>query len=177
MAEEEGKMKRSPQFRLISVTGNLFTASVSHSLAHCISKDCRLGRGIAKSFRDKFGRVDEIRGQNIGVGGVAILNLGQRSVYNLITKERYFDKPNHDSLGRALRAMRRDALERNIKKIAMPRIGCGLDLLEWEQVRNLLVSVFKDTDIEITIYTLGGDGQSNCRHEDKERKGREKRSE
>ena len=157
--------------------GDIFTMSSSYSLAHSISKDCKLSRGIARMFKSNFGRVDEIRDQKTDTGGVAILDLGQRVIYNLVTKERDPDKSIYDSISRALKAMQRDAIERNVKKIAMPRIGCGPDWLEWEQVKDILVSVFKDTDIEITVCTLRGNGQRGSKLADRTRKGEERKSE
>jgi len=54
------------EFVLEEVVGDLFSASSSYSLAHCISRDCKLGKGIAKLFRMRFGRVDEIQEQEVG---------------------------------------------------------------------------------------------------------------
>ena len=41
-----------------------------------------------------------------------------------------------------------------IKKLAMPIIGCGLDKLEWSKVKDLIIQVFKNMDIEILICYL-----------------------
>ena len=114
------------------VNGDLFTVSEDFSLAHCISKDCKMGKGIAKIFRNKFGRVDEIKACNARVGGVAPLKLCEnRYIYNLVTKPCYFCKPTYWALRRSLETMR-DHMERNdVTKLAMPAIGCGLDGLDW----------------------------------------------
>lgn len=50
--------------------------------------------------------------------------------------------------------MKKHAMEHNIGAIAMPRIGCGLDGLVWDRVRDILTDIFKDTDIKITIYSI-----------------------
>ena len=72
------------------VKGDLFSGpGKGVSLAHCISEDCRLGKGIAKMFREKFGRVDEIQKMGRGVGEVAAVRHGSRFVYNLVTKPKY----------------------------------------------------------------------------------------
>ena len=88
---------------LKEMVGDLFSAPRPHSLAHCISWDCRLGKGIAKIFRDRFGRVEEIRKQEVGVGGVAVLKEGNRFIYNLVTKKRYYDKPRLADLRHSLK--------------------------------------------------------------------------
>ena len=53
---------------------------------------------------------------------------------NLITKERYFHKPTIITMRHALEKMKQICLENNIKKIAMPVIGCGLDRLNWNEI-------------------------------------------
>jgi len=42
----------------------------------------------------------------------------------------------------------------DIEKIAMPLIGCGLDRLDWEQVKDVIEDVFGETDIEILVCKL-----------------------
>jgi O-acetyl-ADP-ribose deacetylase (regulator of RNase III) len=87
-------------------------------------------------------------------GGVAVLKRDERFIYYLITKVRYSDKPTYDSLRASLEAMKEHCLKHNVKALAMPRIGCGLDLLKWEEVSIILVETFHDTDICITVYSL-----------------------
>ena len=36
-------------------------------------------------------------------------------------------------------------------RIAMPKIGCGLDQLNWQDVEGIIREVFADTDIEILV--------------------------
>ena len=40
------------------------------------------------------------------------------------------------------------------KKLAMPKIGCGLDGLEWETVRGIIHSVFEWSNVEIMVCSL-----------------------
>ena len=40
----------------------------------------------------------------------------------------------------------------NINKLAMPKIGCGLDRLQWGEVSQMIKDVFQNMDIEIRIY-------------------------
>ena len=44
--------------------------------------------------------------------------------------------------------------EYGITKVAMPRIGCGLDRLNWDDVRPMIEEIFKDMDIEILVCVL-----------------------
>jgi len=140
-------------FHLKEVDGDLFTSN--SSLCHCISKDCRLGKGVAKIFREKFGRIKELEESGAKIGGVATLKVGDRYIYNLVTKPKYSDKPSYDSLRRSLEAMKEHALLHNVDKISMPKIGCGLDGLSWPAVRTLIKNVFQKHDIKITVYCFG----------------------
>ena len=54
----------------------------------------------------------------------------------------------------ALEEMKKQAIEMNIKKIAMPKIGCGLDRLMWYRVSKMIQEIFNDTDIEIVVCIL-----------------------
>lgn len=36
-------------------------------------------------------------------------------------------------------------------KLAMPRIGCGLDRLEWAKVKKIIKATFANTDVEILV--------------------------
>ena len=135
---------------------DLFKVSSDCYLAHCISSDFVLGRGIAKSF--------QIRGVKQYLqshyptkwngSGYALLAPieGFQGVYNIITKKRYFMKPTYQTLREALNDMKNN-LPNNCK-LAIPYIGCGLDKLEWNQVKNILFEVFKNSNIEILACKL-----------------------
>ena len=43
---------------------------------------------------------------------------------------------------------------KNIKKLVMPKIGCGLDRLSWCKVEPMVQEIFKDLDIEIVVCYL-----------------------
>jgi len=142
---------------LVEKKGDLFSCPPTDSLAHCISEDCRMGKGIAIKFKENFGGVDELKKQvadGAKTGHVAILEKEDRFVYYLITKKRAFDKPTYQTLRPSLEAMRQHALDNNVRRISMPRIGCGLDGLAWGFVKGMLESVFENTNIDITVYSL-----------------------
>ena len=82
--------------------------------------------------------------------GVSILTeCDERIILNLVTKKRYFDKPTYYSLEQSLVSMKVQCADFGITKIAMPTIGCGLDGLNWNKVKQLIQNVFQDTNIEI----------------------------
>jgi hypothetical protein len=50
--------------------------------------------------------------------------------------------------------MRYQCEELDITKLAMPLIGCGLDKLEWANVKDIIEDVFNDMNIEILVCIL-----------------------
>lgn len=142
---------------------DLFRVDTDYYLAHCISADFALGAGIAKEFNRRFhtrrklfklypnSRVkywDNVQDNYKG------MMTKTDNVYNLITKRNYWDKPTLQTLKNSLEWMKEDALYSGVRKIAMPKIGCGLDRLKWDDVSRLIQEMFEDTDIEILVCIL-----------------------
>lgn len=141
---------------LIEIQGDLFTSSdPTSSLAHCVAKDFGMGKGIAVYFKKKYGGLSELKAQNPDVGSMAVLETpNNKFVYYLVTKLRSSGYPTIDNLIKSLTEMRNHAVKHGVKMISMPRIGSGLDKLDWNLVKNAINCVFKGTEIKIRIYYL-----------------------
>ncbi|XP_078582867.1 ADP-ribose glycohydrolase OARD1-like [Branchiostoma floridae x Branchiostoma japonicum] len=153
-AHVERKRVKHDGFQLLQVRGDLFSCPESDSLVHCISQDCHMGKGIAVIFKKKFGRVEELKRQGQKPGGVAVLKTEQRYVYYLVTKEKYWQKPTYRSLESSLQAMKTHCEQHQVSRLAMPRIGCGLDRLQWDRVSQMVQNIFSEMDMTITVYTI-----------------------
>lgn len=136
---------------LSELNGDLF--EYKGCLVHCVSKDFRMGKGIALSFKNKYGRVDELLRQNKKVGEIAYLQVENNRIYYLITKEYYWQKPTLKSLKECLYNLLSDCQSNNIKDLAMPKIGCGLDKLNWDSVKKMIINILIP-HINVTIYYL-----------------------
>ncbi len=133
---------------------NLFEVDDKYYLAHCISKDCAMGAGIAVDFQKKFKLRNKLL-QFIAKNNIKYPTCIQvDKVFNLITKAKYWHKPTYESLESAILIMKKLALNEDIKYIAMPKIASGLDGLTWSKVREIIQEVFKNTDIEILVCHL-----------------------
>jgi len=135
--------------------GNLFQASPDVVLAHCVSADCAMGAGIALQFRKQFRDMPAFcLMQNPEIGQAILYSGVDRRVINLVTKAKYFHKPTYSTLEAALLDMRRVLESNRITRISMPRIGCGLDRLQWGAVRQLIANTFGDMELIIEVYQL-----------------------
>lgn len=124
--------------------------------AHCISRDYALGAGIAVEFdkrydmRNRLLKLAEEKTETLDEKCIEVEN-----VFNLITKEKYWQKPSYNSLEESLLEMKEKlSKNKNIKKLVMPKIGCGLDRLSWDKVEPMVQEIFKDLDIEIVVCYL-----------------------
>ena len=136
---------------------DLFSVPDDYYLAHCISADFGMGKGIVVEFNKRFDMKHILRtkypdyvNQFHRQKRLSDCILEGR-VFNLITKERYFEKPTYNTLTGALCKMKALCQSENIHKIAMPIIGCGLDRLEWDKVSRIIKDVFQEKDIEILV--------------------------
>ena len=76
----------------------------------------------------------------------------RRYVYHMVTKPRHFEKPTYESVKTLLQQMMIHAEWSGVKRISLPRIGCGLDQLNWSEVKSLINDVFKRSYVAITVY-------------------------
>jgi len=133
---------------------NLFSVGEEYYLAHCISADFGMSKGIAVEFNNRFDMKNKLTnkyGFEWDGNGYCIL---EDKVFNLITKPNYWLKPDYDTLKQALVSMKEISLSKGINQIAMPMIGCGLDRLSKTGVLHKIAEVFNDTSIDILICTL-----------------------
>lgn len=140
---------------------DLFSVPDDYYLAHCVSADFGMGKGIVVEFNKRFDMKNKLQNKYprfvlrwdlseamFPSNGFCLL---EGRVFNLITKRNYWLKPTYQTLETSLRAMRRLAIDNGITKIAMPILGCGLDRLQWGEVSQIIKDVFSDTDIEILV--------------------------
>jgi hypothetical protein len=136
---------------LIEKKMNLFEVEDKYYLTHCISADCELGAGIAVEFQKRF-KLKQILKLEIGqYGGDYPQCILVDKVFNLVTKSKYWNKPTYESITTSIKLMKLQCERKGVKYLAMPKIGCGLDRLQWGKVREILQEEFKNTDIEILV--------------------------
>jgi len=142
------------QFKVIEISANLFSQE-GCSYAHCISEDCNMRAGIALQFARNF--VDfreDVMKEEPSVGNVISLKRKDgHHVFNLVTKQKYWQKPKYQDLEQCLINLKFQMYELGVTALAIPRLGCGLDNLCWPNVKCMIERIFAHSaaDIKITV--------------------------
>jgi len=151
-----------------------YAASGLSSVAHCISADAAMGAGIAKALDANFGLRERVRAlprELVAVGNVVELRCracdgSVVSVFNMITKEAYWELPTYDTMRAALRSLRAacdeyeadagtvSSGERRMPVLTMPRIGCGIDRLAWDRVLPMVVEAFSGSGTDVRVCRI-----------------------
>lgn len=141
-------------FTYLVQRGNLFHGTAEYSLCHSVSKDFVMGAGIARQFRDLFGRVIELKSMGRNIGEVAALEDNGRFLYYLVTKNKYHGKPSYGTIRASLVDMRKHAILHGVTTIAMCKIGSGLDQMDWKIIERIILDVFRNSRMTIIVRCL-----------------------
>ena len=137
---------------LNEVQRDLFSVPHGYYFAHCISGDFALGAGIAVKFNELYNMRKKLKNTVDYIPDNCAILID--NVFNLVTKRKCYHKPTYASLRESLEDMIETIETLEIEKIAMPMIGCGLDKLDWDVVKEIIEDVFEDIDIEILVCYL-----------------------
>lgn len=135
--------------------GNLFeTESLQEKgvmLAHCISADYKLGAGIAVEFNRRFDLKERLAklGKNRYPDCIVV-----GDVFNLVTKNKYFEKPTYGTMNSAVEMMAKQAYELDVRKIVTYKLGCTRDRMKWEDVEKILREHIIRIGVDIEVYEL-----------------------
>ena len=125
------------------------------SLVLCITADMRVSTTPMKSFIRSYSYLSPF-GESVNrVGGFLVYkdeNHG-RYVYLLITKPSIEEVAKYDTLKICLLKLKEHASSHGVSELAMPRIDCVDDELEWANVAICLEVVFQDSYYRISVYT------------------------
>jgi Zinc finger C-x8-C-x5-C-x3-H type (and similar). len=104
-------------------------------------------RGVAAIFKKKYGGIDELKRQQPSVGKVLRLQNGSMHLYYMVTKKQSQEKASYKDLWDTLLELRHQL----VMKLTIPKIGCGLDSLNWRTMRNMKETIFQYTGISIRV--------------------------
>lgn len=145
--------------QLILQTGDLFSTQ-ARALGHGVNVDGMMGAGIAVAFRkrfpDMYGAYAARCMQNLLAPGQTmeweVPGIG--FVYNIASQDRPGANASLEWLDSGIREALAHADENNIKTIALPRIGCGIGGLDWDDVQTVLRAAAESYQCDIEVWSL-----------------------
>ena len=154
--------------KITEIKDNLFGyIKPNDILLHCISNDFALGAGFASILEAKYPTKRLLfamqPGENFVNKSIIIKYALDDSNYfyigHLVTKEKYYHKPTYESFTNSLNHIKylldkHYDINENKNRIIMPRIGSGLDKLDWNKNLEIIKDIFKDTNYQIDIYYI-----------------------
>ncbi|KAF0742801.1 Macro domain-containing protein, partial [Aphis craccivora] len=123
----------------------------NYSLGHGVAEDMRMSAGIAMHFKSIYKRVGNLMDQKQKVDSVTYLQENNQFIYYLLTKELSKHKPTYNSITAAITKLSDLIVEHGVKKLAIHRIGCGLDKLGWSRVKCIIENLFQNTECTIKV--------------------------
>ncbi len=141
--------------------GNLLDAPVE-ALVNTINTVGVMGKGIALMFKEKFPEnfaayAEACKAGEVQVGKMLVipgveLN-GPRWIINFPTKKDWRQPSRLEWVREGLAALREVIVEKEIRSIALPPLGCGNGGLDWAEVRPLIEQGLADLEgVQIVVY-------------------------
>lgn len=141
--------------KLLEVKGDLLKSPLIEKpntmILHCVSADYALGAGVALQIELKY----HIRSELKQIGKYSYPDcIATGNILNMVTKGAYWCKPTYDTFKMALELVLEYCKSHNVQILLMPRIGCGLDRLDWKVCKEIIQTYLVDNGIDCVVYTL-----------------------
>lgn len=141
---------------LIEIQGDLFAVPDLDALAHGVNTIGVMGAGIAVRFRDEWPAMFREYERACRTGDLrpgdrhAWLDIfSSRWIYNLATQPRPGRCARVAHVASAVSRMVAHARAAGVRRIGLPRIGCGYGGLDYRDVRPVLLAAADDLDLVV----------------------------
>jgi len=116
---------------IIETNENIFEKE--NNIVHCITNDKLLGKGFAEQVNSRFQSQNYLKGKREKLIPQTIYK--NKTLFHLITKEKYFDKPTLESISERLEKLKTYCTNNDVFELHMPRICSGLDKFNFDIIR------------------------------------------
>lgn len=154
---------------IIDKNGNILD-STAPLICHQVNCKGAMGAGLAKQIRTRFPSVYKtyrtaFEQDRLKLGTVIFANILENDknqiIANLCGQDNYGRSiiyTDYDAVTTCLKTVKAYATACNINRIAIPYgMSCGLAGGKWEKILDIINNVFKDTDLNIEIYSFKGE--------------------
>ncbi len=141
--------------------GNLLDAE-AEALVNTVNTVGIMGKGIALMFKERFPEnfhryAEACKRGEVEIGRMFVTDLsglvGPRWIINFSTKKHWRDRTQLDWIRSGLEDLKRVLVEKNIRSVALPPLGCGNGGLDWKIVRPLIEEALADLPtVEFLVY-------------------------
>lgn len=158
----ESELKKLLVTRVGSVVGRieyenscLFSSSY-YNIAHCVSRDLKLSKGIAEVFNSKFNYIPKTVFSDYPNINYQYDCKYKKYIFNVITKEKHYDKPTYSSFEESVDQLFQACKKLKLSILHIPRNDCGLDGLDWGIVSNYLDCCCRKYRINLVVHSVTG---------------------
>lgn len=151
---------------VVMPAGSDIFASEAEALVNPVNCVGSMGKGLAKQFADRFPSMYSsyraaCTSRRVRVGKCHVfrqkpfnLEVEPRGswIVNFPSQYHWREKSSLDILRAGLTDLKSLIVQRNIRSIAIPALGCGEGGLTWDPVFELLTEQLEDLDCEIELY-------------------------
>ncbi|MDO4229694.1 MAG: macro domain-containing protein [Capnocytophaga sp.] len=141
--------------------GNIFESD-AQVLINTVNTDGVMGKGIALQFKNNFPNNFKAyrkacKENAVQVGKMFVtedenLIYGKKIIVNFPTKTTWRKPSEYIYIEEGLKDLVKIIKEKNIKSIAIPRLGAGNGGLDWEEVKKMIEQHLSHLDTAIYIY-------------------------
>ena len=135
--------------KMVELEINIMGVPQGYYLAQGISRDLNFKVGLPAVFEKQYNMAVKLKRNytDIELGKALLVD----NVFNLVAKDSSYDFPDRDMLMDAIINMR-DQMETNmVTKLAIPKICCGRNGLDWDDVKSMFEFIFDDSDVQILV--------------------------
>lgn len=142
-------------------TGNLFLVPRLDALAHGVNCTGKMGLGIAAKFRQRWPRMFmeyesrcRRRPRALNPGDLFAWHDRDVWIYNLATQDKPGPHATLQAVQMSLQRMVAHARAAGVRRVGLPRVGCGLGGLSYSQVEPIIVGVGRAVDVDLVVVTF-----------------------
>lgn len=143
------------------IKGNLLESN-AEALVNTVNIVGVMGKGIALQFQKAFpanakAYMDACKSKSLSIGKLLItkedsLLEGEKTIINFPTKTQWQLPSEYEYINAGLESLRNEIENRQIQSVAIPPLGAGNGGLDWQRVKQLIVTHLGDLDADIYIY-------------------------
>ncbi len=137
-------------------TGNILNSS-AQCLVNTVNCEGYMGKGIAYQFKEKFPEnnknyVKACKNGSLSIGKILFYSEDEKIIANFPTKDKWREKSEYSYIERGLVELKIGLLERKIKSVAIPPLGCGNGGLDWNKVKQMILEKMSALPLDVIVY-------------------------